>query len=201
MEAAVKKLREVDKAAGYTPFNEEDFAHSEAEENQVSYRDADDFLAHYGVKGMHWGVRRQARRDANEYTKAKLAYGKGAGTRRKLINAKVQQRSENSDYKSAFDEFVTGQNLSRRARQAKVSSRSKAAVRSTTKTARGVHRSITGGFGSVSLASAAVAGAYLYARQTGADKIIMNKAADFIRNNRSQEATKAWLRSQGVQGI
>jgi hypothetical protein len=167
----------------------------------AEYEEIDEFLEHFGVKGMHWGVRRQAKRDANEYTKAKLSYGKGAGTRRKLINAKVSQRSGNSDYKSAFDDFVAGQNLSARARQAKVNTRTKAAARTTAKTARGVHRSLTGGFGSVSLASAAIAGAYLAAHQTGADKVIISKASDFMKSNRSQEATKAWLRSQGVQGV
>jgi hypothetical protein len=167
----------------------------------MSEQDLEDFLEHYGVKGMHWGVRRQARRDANEFTKAKLAYGKGAGTRRKLIKAKVEQRSQNPDYKSAFDDFVANQNLSKRARQAKVSSRSKAAARSTAKTARGVHRSLTGGFGSVSLASAAVAGAYLYAHKTGADKIIMEKAVNFAKNQGSQTAAKQWLKNQGVSGV
>ena len=32
----------------------------------------DEFLAHYGVKGMKWGVRRAARKDANEFAAAKM---------------------------------------------------------------------------------------------------------------------------------
>lgn len=35
-------------------------------------------LMHYGVKGMKWGVRRRARRDAKEFTQAKMYYGEGA---------------------------------------------------------------------------------------------------------------------------
>jgi len=31
-------------------------------------------LMHYGVKGMKWGVRRRARRDAKEFTQAKMYY-------------------------------------------------------------------------------------------------------------------------------
>lgn len=36
-------------------------------------------LMHYGVKGMKWGVRRRARRDAKEFTQAKMYYAKAAG--------------------------------------------------------------------------------------------------------------------------
>ena len=60
-------------------------------------------LMHYGVKGMKWGVRRRARRDAKEYTQAKMYYGEGAGNRRKLIKATVKTRSKDPFYKSEFD--------------------------------------------------------------------------------------------------
>lgn len=63
-------------------------------------------LMHYGVKGMKWGVRRRARRDAKEFTQAKMYYGEGAGNRRKLIKATVKARSKDPFYKSEFDKAV-----------------------------------------------------------------------------------------------
>ena len=51
-------------------------------------------LYHSGIKGMKWGVRRKAKKDAKEYTKAKSFYGEGAGTRRKLIKQKVEYNSK-----------------------------------------------------------------------------------------------------------
>ena len=69
-------------------------------------------LMHYGVRGMKWGVRRRARRDAKEFTQAKMYYGEGAGNRRKLIKATVKARSKDPLYKSEFGNIATG-NVSR----------------------------------------------------------------------------------------
>lgn len=42
-------------------------------------------LMHYGVKGMKWGVRRRARRDAKEFTQAKMYYGEGARKIKRVV--------------------------------------------------------------------------------------------------------------------
>lgn len=76
-------------------------------------------LMHYGIKGMKWGVRRRARRDAKEYTQAKMYYGEGAGNRRKLIKATVKARSKDPFYKSEFDKAVANTDMSKRASQAR----------------------------------------------------------------------------------
>lgn len=160
-------------------------------------QEVDDFLAHYGVKGMKWGVRNAARRDANESARAKLFYGEGAGTRRKLIKAKVESRSKDPNYKAAFDHYMSKQDLGKRASQATSERRRKDVVKGTAKTARGVHRQLTGGFGGVSIASAAIAGAYVYARQTGLDQVIINKTQQAFKDQRNRSAGASWLRDNG----
>ena len=62
----------------------------------------EEVIEHFGTKGMHWGVRkevipgvsaktnREAKKDAEEFTRAKLFYGEGAGTRRKLIRSRLR---------------------------------------------------------------------------------------------------------------
>lgn len=76
-------------------------------------------LMHYGVKGMKWGVRRRAHRDAKEFTQAKMYHGEGAGNRRKLIKATVKARSKDPFYKSEFDKAVANTDMSKRASQAR----------------------------------------------------------------------------------
>lgn len=109
----------------------------------------EDFLAHHGVKGMRWGVRKQrtpgvsrktdraARKDAKEFTQAKMYHGEGAGNRRKMIKAKVDQRSKDAAYKKAFDNHVSNTNWEKRGQQARGKRRRQDVKNSAGKTARG----------------------------------------------------------------
>lgn len=164
-----------------------------------AFASPEEALAHYGIKGMKWGVRRSqseldrlasrrpegvsrkvnrdAKRDAEEFTRARMFYGQGAGTRRKLIKAKVETKSKRDpSYKKAFDQHISNTDMSKRSTQATRERKRKDVVSGTTKTARGVHRSLTGGFGTVSMYSAVVAAGIVAAKKSGADKIIMNAA-------------------------
>ena len=63
-------------------------------------------IYHYGVKGMKWGVRRDAKRDARESVRAAMSYGEGAGNRRKLINKSVEaKKKKDPNYAEAFDYY------------------------------------------------------------------------------------------------
>ena len=90
---------------------------------------ASDFLSHYGVKGMKWGIRkdrnypgasravnREARKDAEEFARAKMYFGDGAGNRRKLINRSVEaKRKKDPTYSAAFDHHLERQDASEHA--------------------------------------------------------------------------------------
>ena len=55
----------------------------------------------------------QAMRDAKEFMRAKVYYGEGAGIRRKLIKALVDERSADPVYKKAFEEACKHQDLTK----------------------------------------------------------------------------------------
>lgn len=94
-------------------------------------------LRHHGIEGQKWGVRRfqnkdgtltelgkkriakEAAKDAKEYASAKMYYGKGAGTRRKLIKASVEQKMKDANYKEAFNKAVAEQDMAKRASEAR----------------------------------------------------------------------------------
>lgn len=182
---------------------------------RVLYNTREEALAHYGVKGMQWGVRknnyegasrstnREASKDAAEFARAKMFYGEGAGTRRKLIKAKVEAKAKKDpSYKKAFDHHLDQQDLGSHASKARSERRRKDVTSTTVKTTKGVYRSLTGGFGSVSMASAVLASGYMLAKQSGLDQVLKNTAQTKLRDmndsNRRRKA-EAFLRDAGLR--
>lgn len=148
-----------------------------------------DYLSHYGILGMKWGIRRTpeqlghlrnpkktAKKDAAEYARAKMFYGEGAGTRRKLIKNTVAERSKNPAYKKAFDEAMSQQDMAKHVQMAKTERKVKDAKKAAVKTGRGVINMVTGHPERLGAGMAAVSSAVAILHKTGADKAILRSA-------------------------
>jgi ribosomal protein S18 acetylase RimI-like enzyme len=171
-------------------------------------------LAHYGVKGMKWGVRkarpggvsrktdRMARKDAKEFARAKQFYGEGAGTRRKLIKARVEGISKkNPGYKKAFEAHLANQDTSKHASKAQSERKRKDVKKSVGRGIRGTRHILSGNSQYASAATAIAVGGALYAHKAGIDKTILNtgkKAYAKAKDPKGHQAARNLLKNMGI---
>ena len=160
------------------------------------------YLDHYGVKGMQWGVRkaerggvsrktdRAARKDAQESARAKMYYGEGAGTRRKLINKSVEaKKAKDSGYAKSFDRHLSKQDLSKHASKARSERGSRDRRDRTKKQAGYLARRFTGEMGTQAAFAAAATGGVLYLRSPkGQAKL--QQGANYLKNANVQQKMK-----------
>lgn len=60
-----------------------------------------------------------AKKDAKETARAQMFYGQGAGNRRKLIKAKVEENSKDPMYKEQYEKYLRSQDMGKHADKAK----------------------------------------------------------------------------------
>lgn len=149
-----------------------------------------DELNHSGVLGMRWGVRkddsnsvsghtqRLASRDAKRYADAKMFYGKGAGTRRKLLKAELDKKKKDiPGYEKVFDEKVKNADYAKSASKAKRERTTKDIAyraRVSTKQFLGITGSLT----------VAAASALYFANKSTVDAFVMEKMKDILTGGR-----------------
>lgn len=110
---------------------------------------------------------KMARKDAEEFARAKMFYGKGAGNRRKLIKATVDERSKDPYYKEYFDQYLSQQDMAKHAKKAASERHRKDVTEGAAKTARGAINAANGNLGAASASGVAVYRGFRLLRNLG----------------------------------
>ena len=120
-----------------------------------------------------------------------MFYGLGAGTRRKLIKTKVEDLSaRDSDYKKAFDHFLSKQDMSKHSDKAR-SERSKIdKIDKTKKSAGYLARTFTGEMGTQAAFTAVALGGIAFLSSPKGRSMMTNsyrKTAQFVQNQQNRQ--------------
>lgn len=112
-------------------------------------------------------TKKQAEKDALEWSRAKLAYGEGAGVRRRLINETVDYKiARIPGYGEAWDSAVEKQDVAALAKNAKRDGRRKAANETITRNTKAV---ISGKYENVNTGILVVGAIAVVLHKTGYD--------------------------------
>lgn len=117
-------------------------------------------------------IMKLAQKDAEKFLSAEMAYGQGAGTRRKLVKAEIDQKMidlADTDYADIFDMVYHNLDLNQ---FAKAAIRERKSLDRAMKTSKNFRAIRSGNLNNLSTGAFLVAGAVIVARQTGYDKKI-----------------------------
>lgn len=173
----------------------------------------EDYLEHYGVKGMKWGTRRDrpegtprktdriAAKDAKESARAKMYYGEGAGIRRRQINNTVKSRSSDPAYREAFERHLAKQDMAKASAKAHSKRRRTDVAKGTAKTSKGIINILNGNAGAASATAVGVMAVAAGAHKAGIDKVLLDKGRTIIQSQEfkrnTQRITEEVLRNMG----
>lgn len=113
-------------------------------------------------------LKREAVKDAEEFARAQMFFGEGAGTRRKLIQATVEHKNATwPGYKEAFGKALMKQDM---AHHASAAQKERRRIDTSVKVQKNIKGVLNGDYRSVNLSVIALAVGAYYAHQTGYDK-------------------------------
>lgn len=174
---------------GVRRYQNEDGTLTEEGKQRYGYYDRADGTKDYAR------LQKDAKKDAQEWARAKAYYGEGAGTRRKLLKNKLSEKMKDKDYQEAFDNFLKSQDMSSIQKSANRERKANDVKNAVGKTARGI-KNLMLGVGSASMAAVAI---YNVAKLTGANKVIgqyartaLNSIGNFARRARPMGGQPQW---------
>jgi hypothetical protein len=138
-------------------------------------------------------AQKEARRDAEEFARAQMFYGEGAGTRRKLIQATVDSKiARDPAYGRAFRHELERQDMAEHAQKARKERRRTDASSSVSRNVRAIARGDNKGVN----ASLLVLGTVVYyAHQTGLDVKIIDASKKRYDKFKQKRANKKVARN------
>lgn len=127
---------------------------------------------------------KEARIDAQEFARAQMYYGEGAGIRRKLINNTVDAKvARDPVYGRAFDKELRKQDMADHASKARKERTRRDTNKTVSKNIRGI---ATGNYQSVNTGLLVIVAAATIAHKTGYDQVLLAKSKRIIRKIRKK---------------